>query len=75
VNTKHLQQLAEAPRGNSSARASPDDQAKYLKSQGRKRDQLMRQFLKGSADGARGNTREFLDGWDRIWGKKEQANG
>ena len=72
MTAEKFKQLQNAPRGNSSARAAPDDQARYLKSQSRKRDQQMRQFLKGEGCGTRGNTEEFKDGWDRIWGKKAE---
>jgi hypothetical protein len=75
LNAKKAKQLESAPRGNSTARAAPDDQKRHLKAISRVRNQLMRQFLRGG-DGPRGNTPAFQDGWDRIWGsKKGLTNG
>ena len=74
MNAKHAKQLSEAPRGNSSARAAPDDQARYLKGKSRQREQALRQFMKGENTGTRGNSQAFMDGWDRIFGDKKAVD-
>lgn len=47
-------------------RRSGKDGASFTPTEKRKKDRLMRQFLKGSQDGPRGASPEYCSGYDRM---------
>ena len=69
TNTEQLKrQLSKAPKDALHPDHGNDyEQKRYLKSKGRLRENLMRQFV----DGPRGNSAAYLEGWERIFGHGE----
>ncbi len=54
---------------SASMRKLAHDGTSWTPTESRKRDQLMRQFVKG--DGPRGNTDAYREAWERIFRGKE----
>lgn len=68
LTEKRKQQLEAVPKGP--GLRDEYERGQYLKSQGRKRESLLKQFCK--LEGPAGNSRAYLDGWERTFGKKEE---